>query len=332
VRVSSDDGWQDWTVVEHFGGSNPEDRHVVLDAVNGEFQFPPAVREPDGSSRAYGAVPRKGAHVWVRRYRTGGGKAGNVARGAISVLRSSVPYVSTVENREAAAGGVDGETVAEAKVRAPNQLRVQERAVTAEDYERIAWQAAPAAARIRCLPAGPGYEPGAARVLVVPDAVADEGSRLRFEQLVPAEQMLAAIAARLDERRLLGTRLVVEPPYYQGVTVVARLVVSGADPNRVHADALDALYGYLHPLSGGADGAGWSFGRPVQYGEVFAVLQRVSGVAIVAELRLFPADPITGARGTAADRVDLAPHALVFSHQHQIAISSGDRADAEGRR
>lgn len=55
-------------------------------------------------------------------------------------------------------------------------------------------------------------EAGAVRVLVVPDAVADEGDRLRFEQLIPGERMLAAIAAALDERRLIGTRLVVQPP------------------------------------------------------------------------------------------------------------------------
>ncbi|TWF95510.1 putative baseplate assembly protein [Saccharopolyspora dendranthemae] len=318
VQVSVGEGWQDWGVVEHFGESAPTDRHVTLDATNGEFGFPPAVRAPDGSLTAFGAVPPKGAQIRVPTYRTGGGRAGNVARGAISVLRSSVPYISSVDNREAASGGVDGETVAEAKVRAPNQLRVQERAVTADDYEQIARQAAPAAARIRCLPAG--QEPGAARVLVVPDVVADSGDQLRFEQLVPTEQLLATIAARLDERRLLGTRLIVEPPFFQGITVVARIRSARPDLNPVRHDALAALYHYLNPLRGGIDETGWPFGRPVQLGEVFAVLQRVPGADLVDEVRLFPADPITGQRGSPVDRVDLAAHALVFSHQHQVMV------------
>ncbi|MFD7660743.1 putative baseplate assembly protein, partial [Actinosynnema sp. NPDC059797] len=207
VQVAAGEGWEDWTVVEDFGVSGPRDRHVVLDASRGEFLFPPAVREADGTLRRYGAVPPKGAVLRVPRYRTGGGRAGNVARGTLSVLRSSVPYVSAVENREAATGGVDAETVAEAKLRAPNQLRVQDRAVTAEDHELIARQAAPSLARVRCLPVV--GEVGAARVLLVPDAVADDGDRLRFEQLVPSEEVLAAVARRLDERRLLGTRMVV---------------------------------------------------------------------------------------------------------------------------
>jgi predicted phage baseplate assembly protein len=324
VQVSSPDGWQDWTVVDHFGRSGPGDPHVVLDAAGGELLFPPAVREPDGTLRSYGAVPGKGEHIRIPRYRTGGGRAGNVARAAISVLRSSVPYVASVANREAAGGGVDGETVAEVKIRAPQQLRIQERAVTAADYEHIAREAGPSAARIRCLPAGNGSEPGAVRVLVVPEAVPDEGDRLRFEQLIPPDALLSTITERLAERTLIGTRLVVEPPRYQGITVVARLVATtDADQDRVQGDALTALHRYLNPLRGGMAGTGWEFGRPVQFGEVFSVLQRVPGVGLVEEVRLFPADPITGRRGTVVERVELEPNGLVFSHQHQVVVAPG---------
>ncbi|MEU9463547.1 putative baseplate assembly protein [Streptomyces sp. NPDC048312] len=326
VQVSSAEGWQVWTAVEHFGASAPHDRHVRIDAVSGEFAFPPEVREPDGTMRSYGAVPEKGAQLRIPRYRTGGGAAGNVARGAINVLRSSVPYVAGVDNREAAGGGVDGETVENAKVRAPNILRVQERAVTAGDYEAIAREAAPSLRRVRCVPAVAG-EAGAVRVLVVPDAVIDQGGQLRFEQLIPSDSVLSTVTARLDERRLVGTRLLVEPPAYQGVTVVARLVTNGGDVDRVRADAIAALFDHIDPLRGGADGAGWPFGRPVQYGEIFAVLQGVRGVGLVDEVRLFPADPITGRRGAAVDRIDVAPGALVFSHQHQVEVTASTAGD-----
>ncbi|MGW0031837.1 putative baseplate assembly protein [Streptomyces sp. NPDC003314] len=327
VEVSSDDGWQRWEVVEHFGRSLPADRHVRVDATTGEFAFPPALREPDGTLRQCGAVPPKGARIRVARYRTGGGPAGNVARGAISVLLSSVPYVARVTNREAARGGVAGESVRDARLRAPEALRMQDRAVTAEDYEIISRQAAPSVRRVRCLPAADA--PGAVRVLVVPDAVADEGDdRLRFEQLIPGEQVLSAITASLDERRLIGTRLVVEPPVYQGVTVVARLAAAPGDADAVRTAALDALFRHLNPLTGGPDGTGWPFGRPVQYGEVFGVLQRATGDALVEEIRLFPADPVTGRRGAPADRIDVGPGALVFSYQHQVVVSA---AGPEGR-
>jgi predicted phage baseplate assembly protein len=322
LQTAEHDGWTDWDVVPSFAASTSHDRHITLDCATGEIAFGPAVREPDGTLRAYGAVAPKGAVIRAVRYRTGGGRAGNVARGAIRVLRTSVPYVSEVVNREAARGGVDAETVEEAKVRAPITLRAQERAVTLRDYEELARRAAPETARITCLEGEEGEHGAyAVRVLVVPQAVPDPGGRLRFEQLVPGDGLLRRITRHLDERRLIGTRLAVGPPFYQGVTVVATLhAFRGVDTDRVRRQAHDALYRHLDPLTGGADGRGWPFGRPVQSGEVFAVLQRVPGVELVDDVQLHPADPLTGKRGEATDRIDLSAPSLVFSFDHRVRV------------
>jgi predicted phage baseplate assembly protein len=158
-------------------------------------------------------------------------------------------------------------------------------------------------------------------LLVVPAAVADEAGRLQFEDLVPPDAMLAAIAEHLDSRRPVGARLLVEPPFYQGVTVAARLVPrTSTSAARLRGEAEGALYRYLDPVRGGPEGAGWPFGRPVHSGEVFGVLQRLPGVELVEDVRMFPADPLTGRRGDQATRIELDRHALVFSHQHQIRV------------
>ena len=322
LQTAEHEGWTDWQVVPHFAASGPYDRHITLDAATGELAFGPAVREPDGSLRQYGMVAPKGAVIRAHRYRTGGGRAGNVARGAVQILRSSIPYVSEVVNREAARGGVDGETVQEAKTRAPITLRAQERAVTLRDYEELSRRAAPETARITCLE-GDEEEHGAyaVRVLVVPQAVPDPGGRLRFEQLVPGDALLDRITRHLDERRLIGTRLAVGPPFYQGITVVATVhAFRGVDTDRVRRQAHDALYRHLDPLTGGSDGKGWPFGRPVQSGEVFAVLQRVPGVELVDEVVLHPADPLTGKRGDPTNRIDLERPSLVFSFDHRVRV------------
>ncbi|OMI87871.1 putative baseplate assembly protein [Streptomyces sp. M1013] len=327
LQTAADDGWQDWQVVPHFAGSHPDDHHITVDATTGEIAFGPAVRQADGTLRQYGVVPPKGAVIRARRYRTGGGRAGNVARGAVQVLRTSIPYVSEVVNREAALGGVDGETIEEAKLRAPITLRAQERAVTLRDYEELARRAAPETARITCLEGAENeYGAHAVRVLVVPQAVPDPGGRLRFEQLVPGDALLNRITRHLDERRLIGTRLAVGPPYYQGVTVVATVhAFRDVDADRVRRQTHDALYRHLDPLTGGSDGKGWPFGRPVQTGELFAVLQRVPGVELVDEVVLHPADPLTGKRGDPTNRIDLDAPALVFSYDHRVRVI-GDSA------
>jgi predicted phage baseplate assembly protein len=315
------EGWLEWTQVENFADSGPDDRNFILDEVAGEVILGPAVREPDGTLRQYGAVPPAASPLRVRAYRTGGGSRGNVARGAISVLKTTIPYISRVENRYPAGGGVEGEDIENAKARGPIVFRTRNRAVTAEDYEELARQSAPEVARVRCVAAGDGAEAGGVRILVVPAAADDELDRLRFEQLVPSEETLQRIAESLDERRIIGARVTVEPPVYQGITVVTRLRArSRTSPRRLQEAALKALYRYFHPIKGGPDGKGWPFGRPVQAGEVYSVLQRLKGVELVEDARLFSADPITGDRGKAMPRIELEPHALVYSYEHQVLV------------
>jgi predicted phage baseplate assembly protein len=316
VEVSAEAGWEPWTEVSSFAESGRDDRHVSIDRAAGEVHFGPAVRQPDGTLRHYGAVPALGAQIRIPAYRIGGGRRGNVARDTLVILRDPVPFVSTVTNRRPAGGGTDGESVADAATRGPLQLRTRERAVTAEDYEQLAREAAPQALRVRCVPAA-GEDQGI-RVLIVP-AVAEVDGRLRFADLKPSDELLAQVAAYLDERRCVGARVIVEPPFYQGVTVVAQLkprphVATAAVQQR----ALAALDRYLSPIGGGPDGRGWPFGRPIQSGEIFAVLQRVSGVDMVEDIRLFAANPRTGERGDSLQRIDLPPHGLVFSYEHQI--------------
>ena len=323
LEVFVDDAWQEWTQRPNFAASGPDDRHFVLDAATGEIQLGPAVRMADGTQRRYGAVPPRGAAVRVPLYRAGGGQGGNVSAGALSVLKASIPYVAKVENRRAARDGVDGEDLEMAKLRGPIVLRTRDRAVTAEDFEHIAREVAPEVARVRALAAADGPDAGTVRVLVVP-AVSSADHRMTFDQLVPADATLERIAGRLDESRLVGTRVVVEPPSYRGVTIVAKLRARPrTDPARLRQDALDALYRYYHPTTGGPDGTGWPFGRPIVAGEVHAALSRVRGTELVDDVRILGADPVTGERGKPTDRLEGEPNALVFSYEHEVLVEAG---------
>ena len=314
---------EEWTQVDDFGAVGPDDHVFAIDPVAGELRLGPAVRLADGGFARYGATPPKGAHLRLRNYRAGGGERGNVASGAISVLRSSIPYIDRVGNRRAATGGVDGEAIDNAKVRGPLLLRTRGRAVTTEDYENLARSAAPEVARVRAVSAANGADAGSVRVLVVPTATPADG-RLRFEQLVPPEATLQRITDRLEETRVIGTRLVVEPPVYRGVTVVARLRARPrSNPARLQESALEALYAFLDPIRGGPDRAGWPFGRPVTNGELNSVLQQLRGTELVEDLRIFGADPVTGQRGQATNRLELEPTALVFSYEHQVLVEAG---------
>jgi predicted phage baseplate assembly protein len=321
LEVATDDGWEEWKQVENFAASGPSDSHFVLDGVAGQVEFGPAVRGEDRGLRQHGAVPPRGAMIRMNRYYSGGGTRGNVAANAINSLKGSIPFVAGVTNLHGAHGGVDGETLDEAKARGPIMLRTRSRAVTAEDYEAISREAAPEVARIHCLTAGEDdVAHGAVKVLVVP-AAAQESHRLDFADLVPAPGTLERIAARLDDVRLVGTRVLVEPPRYRGVTVVARLVArTRLNTEEIRQRALDALYALLNPLTGGENNEGWPFGRRVTHGEVFALLQGVRGVDVVEDVRIYGANPVTGERGSEAARLNVGPGGLVFSYDHQVRV------------
>ena len=318
LEISEGDGWQEWKQVDSFAGSAHDDLHFVLHPMTGEVELGPQVRLPDGSVQQYAAVPARGAVLRLRAYRTGGGAAGNVRAHALAVLRSSIPYVSRVDNRVPASGGRDGEDLENAKRRGGLQVRSQGRAVTAEDYEHVARVAAPEVGRVRAA----CDDDGIIRVLVVP-SLAVRTERVAFDALVPAEATLRRIAAALDERRVLGAQVVVEPPVYQGVTVVARILARpGRRALEVRDAALRALYGYLSPVTGGPDGTGWPFGRSVGSGEIYAALQQMPEVDVVEDVRLFAADAVSGARSEPSGRIQVAPTALVFSYDHQVKVTT----------
>jgi predicted phage baseplate assembly protein len=320
--------WETWTQVGDFAASGPNDRHFIVDGATGEVRFGPAIRQPDGTLRRYGATPEKDRYVRMLEYRTGGGSRGNVARGALQILKSAIPVVSTVENRRDARGGIEGEDIENAKIRGPIRLRTRGRAVTTEDFEHLAREAAPNVGRVRAVAAGDGALAGAVRVLVVPSLPSAEG-RIKFEQLVPEATLLEAITQRLEECRVIGTRISVEPPGYRGVTVEATVrPTAGANPNRLKADAERALYEYFHPITGGPDGAGWPFGRPVTIGEIYSVLQRVPGAEVVDTVNLFGTNAETGESKEATQRLELKPNVLVFSVGHSVTVPGANAAVA----
>jgi predicted phage baseplate assembly protein len=320
--------WESWTQVEDFAASGPDDKHFVIDGTTGEIRFGPAIRQQDGSLRLYGATPGKDRFIRMLEYRTGGGARGNVAAHALQVLKSGIAVVSTIENRRDARGGINGEDIENAKVRGPIRLRTRGRAVTTEDFEHLAREAAPNVGRVRAVAAGDGALAGAVRVLVVPALPSAEG-RIKFEQLVPEAPLLEAITQRLEDCRVIGTRISVEPPGYRGVTVEATVRPSaGANANRLKADAERALYEYFHPITGGPEGTGWPFGRPVTIGEIYSVLQRVPGAEVVDTVNLFGTNAETGESKEATQRLELKPNVLVFSVGHAVTVPGANSAIA----
>ncbi len=113
-------------------GSGPNDRHFLVLVDQNDRA---TVRFGNGTS---GAPPTGTVTV---AYKTGGGAAGNVDAGRIVVVEGTFTDAHgraaqvSVTNPEPASGGTDRQSVASAKLLAPESLRTLTRSVTREDFE-----------------------------------------------------------------------------------------------------------------------------------------------------------------------------------------------------
>jgi predicted phage baseplate assembly protein len=321
VREPAGDRWVQWTLVDSFAASRPDDRHFKLDTNSGEIELGPAVRQPDGGWTQYGAVPSQGADVRISAYRHGGGRHGNVAAHTLTTLRSAIPGVSSVTNPKPAYGGVDPESIDSARERASLEIRTRYRAVTADDYEFLVGEASSRVGRTICIPPVTAADP--IRVHILPK-VAPADRRLTAEELTPDDELLAEIADYLDGRRVIGTTVHLLPVRLRGVSVVVNLQ---AEPQavlqRVEEEVLQALYTYLNPLVGGSPSGpstGWPFGRLLNQGELYQIVHSVDGVQFVKILRVYETNMATGEQAAqpAGSHIALEPDELLASGSHVV--------------
>ncbi|MGH8981962.1 MAG: putative baseplate assembly protein [Acidimicrobiales bacterium] len=319
VRVATAERADTWTEVPDFTASGPADRHYAIDDASGTITFGPAVRYADGTVRQHGAIPPDGAEIAIDRYRRGGGAAGNVGAGTLTLLRTTIAYIDHVTNINPATGGVDAETFANAKIRGPLSLRTGQRAVTARDFERLTLEASSEVARVKCLV--PIHAGEAVRLLVVPRLTTRPDER-QIDEFALSDSLVGAITEHLEPRRLLGTTVDIATPFYQGISVAALIQsLPGRPVALVRQRAVDLIYRYLDPLEGGNGEDGWPFDADLNASSLAELLQAVEGVERIDEVLLFEYDLRTGARhGTGRELVHLDRESLFLSARHQVVV------------
>jgi hypothetical protein len=191
--------------------------------------------------------------------------------------------------------------------------------VTSDDYERLAVEAEPSIARVRCLP--PVESGGPIRLLVVPYPHAPPGHS-DLSAFALSEHQVTSLSSALDERRVLGTTVEIGAPLFCGVSVAALVVARPGRPAALVRDrATEAINRFLDPVVGGIDGCGWPFDVDLRVNAVVRVLEDVEGVDRVEEVLLFDYDLRSEQRhGPGRDVIRLASDCLFLSARPQVVV------------
>ncbi len=289
--------WVRWRAVDSFAESSPESRHYTVDPFAASITF--------GDGRRGMIPPVGGNNIRCERYRLCHGRRGNVGGGQITNLETSYAFIERVRNPEPAGGGADAETVDEAKIRGPWTVKHRYRAVTLEDFERLAIEASGEVAKVVCR----ADASGKIIVMVIPRGTA--------QRLKPSVMLVRRVREYLDERRLVTTRLHVTGPEYVSVTLRAAVVptTNVSDIPALRSRLESELRSFVHPLHGGPDQTGWPMGRPVHLSEIYYLLERVSGVDHISRLEL---------NGSPWDqKVDMGAQSYPYWSTLEIEITDG---------
>ncbi len=278
-----------WTAVDSFDGADPFATVYVLDCESGDIAF---------GDKINGMPPSEIQRVLARRYRHGGGLDNDVDVGLVNQPASFPSAVDTAVNIVAASGGVDAETLQQAKKRAPSEMQSQERAVTVADFEFHAMQAKGVRlGRVEVVTFYKPYNrlihgtlipmtgldfdthiPGVVAVIAVPDEAGLYPT--------PTEGSLRKVCRHLDQYRLLTTEVYATVPQYVRVfnLDIELLAAPGYTRTQLREAIAEKMETYFHVLTGGEDGTGFAFGSTVHHADFVAQVFRVEGVARVEGL------------------------------------------------
>lgn len=270
--------WVRWKEVQEFFDSGPRSRHYRLDRASGEVEFGDGVR---------GRIPQVGGdNIRAFVYRAGGGADGNVAAGEINTPVTAVAGVEGVINPVAAGGGSDEATAEEMLDIGPAQLSNRGRAVTPEDFERLARESSREVRKVRAFAnrnATGRHEVGSVTLYIVPDS--------KEAAPVPSLELRRAVgrhlAARADFTVVSQGHIFVRAPRYVRVDVEVTVFAASFDvAGTAEHKVTDALEAFLHPLTGGPDGEGWDFGRDLAASDLYLLLESIEEVDHVDSLVL----------------------------------------------
>ena len=161
------------------------------------------------------------------------------------------------------------------KAAALNFLNSRYRAVTKEDFRELAIEATESdelenitnRAKVERAIVDQSTKEEKVRIIIVSDR------RDKYNALI--EQ----VEEYLDPRRLIGTVIEVNSPVYTDVGIHVKIELTSYEKVEIiRENVRTGILNYFDPLTGGSNGSGWPYGRPLIIYEVVQVVEDTNGV------------------------------------------------------
>lgn len=235
--------WVLWKEVEDPADHPFDVRVYALDHTTGDITFGDGVN---------GRIPPIGRDViMAERYERAGGETANeVAAWSQINLLTPLRGVESVAAPDGAAGGSDPQNPDLVLRFAPSQQLMRDRALTLEDFEKLALQFSKDIAQVRAAPTRTGI----ALVVVV-----------RGSNPVPSQATQRELLRHLVQRTspTLAERgaVTIVPPQVIRIQLRLRLTISAIEHSgSIKAAVEERIHALFDPATGGLEGTGWSLG------------------------------------------------------------------------
>ena len=260
IEVVQTDGVK-WDVRRDLLHSGPTDRHVVVELDDEKVAW---LRFGDG---VLGAKPTVGAEFAVT-YRIGGGKGGNVGAEGITHVATNHIRITGVRNPLAAIGGIDRETNEHIRLAAPRSFRVQERAVTDQDWV-VAAERFPGVRKAASFRRFTGTFMTHFIAVIRPGAAAVD------------DTFKSNLRDFLERFRLSGTEVVIVPPIFVPLDITLLVRIAPGHLRSASRVALASVFGTSTQQDGRPgffDPDHFTFGESVYLGQVINEIMQVPGI------------------------------------------------------
>lgn len=177
-------------------------------------------------------------------------------------------------------------TIPEIKTEALMFLKSRYRAVTEDDFRRLAIEATDLfGVKVRRVIVEKALDEDKVVIVLVPDKWKQYEELAESEKLGRYKELAVSVMDYLNPRTLIGTRIWVKQPVYSDVGIDLKVVCHHyAIAEKIEADTKDRILKHLDPFVGGDGKTGWPYRRSLSVYEIAQIVEETDGVKQVESI------------------------------------------------